>query len=308
MKIMTAIVAIESGKLDETVIIGDEISTAYGSGIYIKSGEQITIRDLLYGLMLRSGNDAALAIAHHVGGSVESFVSMMNEKAGALGMKNSIFNNPSGLDQEKGNYSTAYDMALLTSYAMKNEEYRKITSTKNYKLKTNMNVYSWTNKNKLLFSYKYSTGGKTGFTQIARRTLVTTASKDNLNLVVVTLNDGNDFADHKNLFEEAFNEYTSYQILKNGYIDIIGEEYYKNVSFYIKEDYFYPLLEQEKELISLKYELEKKRDYQSGDQVGNVIVKMAEKEIFKTPIYIEKKELKQPNFFQKILEWFKNLW
>lgn len=308
MKIMTAIVAIESGKLDETVIIGDEISTAYGSGIYIKSGEQITIRDLLYGLMLRSGNDAALAIAHHVGGSVESFVSMMNEKAGALGMKNSIFNNPSGLDQEKGNYSTAYDMALLTSYAMKNEEYRKITSTKNYKLKTNMNVYSWTNKNKLLFSYKYSTGGKTGFTQIARRTLVTTASKDNLNLVVVTLNDGNDFADHKNLFEEAFNEYTSYQILKNGYIDIIGEEYYKNVSFYIKEDYFYPLLEQEKELISLKYELEKKRDYQSGDQVGNVIVKMAEKEIFKTPIYIEKKEVKQPNFFQKILEWFKNLW
>lgn len=305
---MTAIVAIESGKLDETVIIGDEISTAYGSGIYIKSGEQITIRDLLYGLMLRSGNDAALAIAHHVGGSVESFVSMMNEKAGALGMKNSIFNNPSGLDQEKGNYSTAYDMALLTSYAMKNEEYRKITSTKNYKLKTNMNVYSWTNKNKLLFSYKYSTGGKTGFTQIARRTLVTTASKDNLNLVVVTLNDGNDFADHKNLFEEAFNEYTSYQILKNGYIDIIGEEYYKNVSFYIKEDYFYPLLEQEKELISLKYELEKKRDYQSGDQVGNIIVKMAEKEIFKTPIYIEKKELKQPNFFQKILEWFKNLW
>ena len=193
-KVMTAIVAIESGKLDDTVTIGEEVIKAYGSGIYIKIGEQLTLRDLLYGLMLRSGNDAALAIAHYVGGSVEEFVNMMNEKASALSMKNSVFNNPSGLDQEKGNYSTAYDMAILTSYAMKNEEYKTIAGTKNYKLKTNMNYYSWTNKNKLLFSYDNCTGGKTGFTQIAKRTLITTASKDNLNLVVVTLNDGNNFS------------------------------------------------------------------------------------------------------------------
>ena len=241
-KIMTATLAVESNKLDDVVTIGNEISKAYGSGIYIKQGEQLTLRDLLYGLMLRSGNDAALAIAHYVGGSVDEFINMMNTKAQEIGMKNTIFNNPSGLDQEKGNYSTAYDMALLTSYAMKNDEYKKIVSTKNYKLKTNMNYYSWTNKNKLLFSYKYSTGGKTGFTQIARRTLVTTASKDNLNLVVVTLNDGNDFNDHKNLFEEAFSEYTSYQILKQGYINILGEEYYKRCNFYIKDNFSYPLL------------------------------------------------------------------
>lgn len=307
-KVMTAILAIESGKLDNTVTIGEEVLAAYGSGIYIKVGEQLTLRDLVYGLMLRSGNDAALAIAHYVGGSVEEFVNMMNNKASEIGMKNSIFNNPSGLDQEKGNYSTAYDMSLLTSYAMKNEEYKKIVSTKNYKLKTNMNYYSWTNKNKLLFSYEFCTGGKTGFTQIARRTLITTASKDSLNLVVVTLNDGNDFVDHKNLFEEAFSEYTNYQILKSGYIDIIGEEYYKNDNLYIKNDYFYPLLETEKESISLKYELTKKREYKSGDEVGKLIVKVSEKEVYSEPIYVEKIELKEKKFWKKIKDWFKNLW
>ena len=132
-KIMTAIVAIESGKLDETVTVGDEIKKAYGSGIYIQIGENIKLLDLLYGLMLRSGNDAALTIASYVGGNVDEFVKKMNEKAQEIGMKNTVFNNPSGLDQEKGNYSTAYDMAILTSYAMKNETYRKIVSTKNYK-------------------------------------------------------------------------------------------------------------------------------------------------------------------------------
>lgn len=308
-KVMTAIIAIESGKLDDTVTIGEEVLSAYGSGIYIKVGEQLTLRDLVYGLMLRSGNDAALAIAHYVGGSVDEFVNMMNEKANNLGMRNSVFNNPSGLDQEKGNYSTAYDMAILTSYAMKNEDYKTITGTKNYKLKTNMNYYSWTNKNKLLFSYKNCTGGKTGFTQIAKRTLITTASKDNLNLVVVTLNDGNDFDDHKNLFEQGFSDYTNYQILKSGYIDIVGEDYYKNNKLYIENDYFYPLLESEKESVSLKYELVKKRDYQNKDEVGKVIVKISDKEVYSEPIYVEKIDVnKKKKFWVRIKEWFKNLW
>ena len=307
-KVMTAIVAIESGKLDEVVTVGEEILKAYGSGIYIKVGEQLTLRDLLYGLILRSGNDAALAIAHYVGGSVDEFVKMMNDKATSIGMINSIFNNPSGLDQEKGNYSTAYDKAILTSYAMKNDEYKTIVGTKNYKLKTNMNYYSWTNKNKLLFSYKNCTGGKTGFTQIARRTLITTASKDNLNLVVVTLNDGNDFADHKNLYEEAFSEYYNYQILKRGYINIIGEDYYKNDNLYITDNFFYPLLESEKELVTLKYELTKKREYKTGDEIGKVIVKISDKDVYSEPIYLEKIEIKEKSFWQKIIDWIKKLW
>ena len=191
-KIMTAIIAIESGKLDDTVIVDEIVNKAYGSGIYIKPGEEIKLRDLVYGLMLRSGNDAALMIAKYVGNDVDSFVLKMNEKAKEIGMKNTTFNNPSGLDNEEGNYSTSYDMAILTSYAMKNSEYKKIVGTKKYKFTTNMNSYVFKNKNKLLHNYKYATGGKTGFTEKARRTLVTTASNNNMDIVVVTLNDGND--------------------------------------------------------------------------------------------------------------------
>ena len=179
-KIMTAIVAIENSDINKEVIVGDEILKAYGSGIYVQIGEKIKLRDLLYGLMLRSGNDAALAISVAVSGDTDKFVNLMNEKAKKLGMKNTTFNNPSGLDEEKGNFSSAYDMALLMSYAMKNEEFRKITGTRDYTVKTNKNVYKWHNKNKLLSSYKYIIGGKTGFTKIAKRTLVTSASKNDV--------------------------------------------------------------------------------------------------------------------------------
>lgn len=308
-KIMTAIVAIESGKLDEVVTVGDEILDAYGSGIYIKEGEEIKLIDLVYGLMLRSGNDAALSIANYVGGSVENFVIMMNEKASGLGMKNSEFNNPSGLDEKKGNYSTAYDMAILTSYAMKNEVYKQIVSTKRYKLKTNLNYYDWTNKNKLLHSYKYSTGGKTGYTEIAKRTLVTTASKDGLNLVAVTLNDGNDFLDHKNLFEAAFSTYTSYEILKKGLINIPGENYYKNSQFYLKDSFTYPFIDSEKNSITIKYELTKLKNYQNNDIVGEAVLFINNEKITSFPIYIEKIEKKENiGWFTKVLLWFKSIW
>lgn len=305
-KIMTAILAIESDKLDDTVLIGEEIKSAYGSGIYIAVDEKITLKDLVYGLMLRSGNDAALAIANYVGGTVDNFVKMMNEKAVSIGMKNSTFYNPSGLDSStmKGNYSTAYDMAVLTSYAMDNDIYKEITGTKNHKVKTNKNTYDWTNKNKLLTSYKYTTGGKTGFTEIARRTLVTTASKDNVNLVVVTLNDGNDFGDHKALYEEAFKEYTNYKILEKGYIEIIDEDYYSNRKFYIEEDFNYILNDNEKDSVLLKFNLDRKYTYNTGDKIGEVVVYIGDKEVFKTDVYIELKK-KKIKVIDMILGWFK---
>ena len=306
-KIMTAIVAIESGKINDTVVIGDEILKAYGSGIYIKQGEEITLEALLYGLMLRSGNDAALAIAKYVGNDVDNFVNMMNDKAVEIGMKNTKFNNPHGLDVNGGNLSTAYDMAILTSYAMKNEEYRKIVSTKKYSLKTNMNYYSWTNKNKLLHSHNYITGGKTGFTDIARRTLVTTASKDNVNLVVVTLNDGNDFSDHINLYEEAFSNYKNYQILKKGEINILDEDFYYLDDLYIKNDFNYTLPNGVKNNVLLDFKLEKKYDYKDSDCVGSVDVIINGKNVHKENIYVSKKIEKQ-GFWDNLKEWFKNLW
>ena len=308
-KIMTAILAIESGKLDDTVLIGDEILDAYGSAIYIKQGEEMTLRDLVYGLMLRSGNDAALAIANYVGGDVSSFVDMMNQKARQIGMKNTTFNNPSGLDEDKGNMSTAYDMAILTSYAMQNEDYKKIVKTKHHTVITNKNVYSWTNKNKLLNTYKYTTGGKTGYTEIARRTLVSTASKDGLNLVVVTLNDGNDFLDHKSLHEYGFENYTNYYILREGIINIYDETYYKNEELYLKDNFSYPLLETEKNSIKLKFELEQKNSFNDEESIGKVKVFIGDKEIYNTDVFVKEKQIqKKLNFFQKIGKWFKDLW
>ena len=288
-KIMTAVVAIESGKLDDEVKINSSISKAYGSAIYIKENEKLTLRDLVYGLMLRSGNDAALAIADYVGGSVNHFVEMMNDKAKTIGMKNSEFNNPSGLDEEKGNFSTAYDMAILTSYAMKLDEYKKIVGTKKYTVKTNKNSYLWKNKNKLLNLYKYTTGGKTGYTKKAKRTLVTTASKNNINLVSVTLNDGNDFKDHMNLFEYGFNNYEKYKILKKGKINIYNEKYYKKYILYIKKDFSYILDDTEKEIVNIKYNLYKNKKIKNNQSVGKVIVNIGDKKVYEEKIYIKKK-------------------
>ena len=304
-KIMTAILAIENSDVNSTVTIGEEITKAYGSGIYIKQGEEITLESLLYGLMLRSGNDAALAIANYVGGDIDNFVEMMNEKAVEIGMKNTTFNNPHGLDENGGNLSTAYDMALLTSYAMQNENYRKIVSTKKYTLRTNMNYYSWINKHKLLHSHNYITGGKTGFTDIAKRTLVTTASKDNINLVVVTLNDGNDFVDHINLFEEAFTNYSNYNILKKGEIEIIDENYYTD-KLYINNDFNYSLNNNEQNNVLLNFKLEKKKNYNNNDEVGIVEVLINNQKVHEEKIYVEKKE--DLSFWDKLKAWFSNLW
>lgn len=217
-KIMSAIVAIENGDLNKEVTITKEDIDTYGSSVYLQVGEKITLLDLLYGLMLRSGNDASNAIARVVGGNVEGFVKLMNDKASEIGMSNSTFTNPSGLDvDETGNLSTSYDLALLMSYAIKNETFVKISSTKEYK----SNNRVWSNKNKLLRNYKYTIAGKTGFTYKAKRTLVTASKNKETTFVVVTLDCGNDFNFHKFLYERNFDKYQSQLILNKGdnYID-----------------------------------------------------------------------------------------
>ena len=276
-KIMTAIIAIESGKLEEEVIIGDEIENSYGSGIYIKKGEKIKLIDLVYGLLLRSGNDAAASISKYIS---DDFVNLMNIKANEIGLINTTFNNPSGLDEEDGNFSTAYDMALLMSYAYKNKIFRKIINTKKYKVKTNMNTYIWYNKDKLLYSYKYCTGGKTGYTKKAKRTLINTAS-NNLDLVVVTLNDPNDWKDHKTLFEYGFNNYKYFKILDKK--KIIKDSYYKKL--YIKNNYYYPIRENEKGKIKIKYKLKKIRLNYHNKKVGYAYIYFNNELIHKEVVY-----------------------
>ena len=303
-KIMTAIIAIESGKMNEVVLVDDTVFKSYGSGIYIKPGEQITLMDLTYGLMLRSGNDAAMMIAKYVSGDINKFVESMNIKAKKIGMKNTLFCNPHGLDEECENLSTSNDMALLSSYAIKNDVYKKIVGTKNYKLSTNKNTYVWNNKNKLIKTYKYATGGKTGFTKKARRTLVTNASRDNLNISVITLNDGNDFIDHKNAYEYVFKNYTKYRILNKDEFKIDDKKYKDKV--YIENDYYYTLKNSEKNKLTLDIKLEKNKRNIKNNIVGIVNVLFDNNIVHTENIYLEViKEKEDKSFLSKIIGWFK---
>ncbi|MED4602461.1 D-alanyl-D-alanine carboxypeptidase [Paenibacillus validus] len=207
-KIMTAIVAIENGKLTDLAKVSKNAFGKEGSSIYLKLNEEMNLKDLLYGLMLRSGNDAATTIAEHVGGSVEGFAYMMNEKARMIGMTRSSFKNPSGLDEE-GHYSTASDMAKLTAYALKNPVFQEIVKTKVKKV-PNPNEswdYSWVNKNKMLSLYDGADGVKTGYTKLAKRCLVSSATRGGQQLAVVTLNDPNDWIDHTQLLDYGFEHY-----------------------------------------------------------------------------------------------------
>lgn len=201
-KIMTAIIAIESGKMNEIARASRRAIHTEGSSIYLEQGEKMAIEDLVYGLMLRSGNDAAIVISEHIGGSVEGFVHLMNEKASWIGMTNTHFENPHGLHSDN-HYSTAYDMALLMRYAMGNETFRIVSGMDSYRAQTR--TYPWYNKNKLLTSlYEKCTGGKTGFTKKAGRTLVTSAKEKDMELIAVTLNAPDDWNDHISMYEWGF--------------------------------------------------------------------------------------------------------
>lgn len=207
-KIMTALVVLE--KLDELgldmnseVIIPEEAVGIEGSSIYLKKGERISIEELLYGLMLQSGNDSATALAMCVGGSLSSFVSMMNEKAEALGCSGTHFTNPSGL-YEENHYTTAADLARIAGEAMKRDDFRKIVSTKDWQNADGSR--SFHNKNKTVFQYDGATGIKIGFTKASGRTLVASAKRDDKEMIAVVLRDGNWFNDAYALMDYGFQQ------------------------------------------------------------------------------------------------------
>ena len=200
-KIMTAVVAIKRGNLSKTYKVTSS-DLAEGSSMYLQVGEELTLEELLYGLMLVSGNDAALAVAHCVSGEIEDFVACMNETARSIGMTHSSFTNPNGLDAE-GHYSSARDMAKLTAHALENETFRRIVSTEFITIGDRY----LKNHNKLLSLCEGCIGVKTGFTKAAGRTLVTAAQRDGMSLVCVTLKDGNDWNDHMALFDFGFGTY-----------------------------------------------------------------------------------------------------
>jgi D-alanyl-D-alanine carboxypeptidase (penicillin-binding protein 5/6) len=216
-KVMTAIVAIEQGSLSDLVKVGPRAAAKEGSSLYLKLGEQMSLHSMLYGLMLRSGNDAATAIAEHVGGTEEGFVYLMNEKARMLGMNHTHFMNPHGLDI-KEHYSTANDMALLTAYALRNPIFQEIVKTKLKKVPNPNEAWSylWSNKNKMLSLFPGADGVKTGYTKLALRCLITSATRDGQQLAVVTLNDSDDWADHSRLLEYGFRQFPLRHLVVQG--------------------------------------------------------------------------------------------
>lgn len=233
-KIMTCIIAIENMELDTIITIDDTINKAWGSGIYIHIGDQISLRDLLYGLMLRSGNDAAIMIAKAVGKDVVTFIDMMNDKAKELELHSTTFANPTGLDEEdNGNQSTVYDMARLMAYCHQNPIFNEIVGTKEYNREDGNGT--WHNKNKLLTNYKYCIGGKTGFTKKAKRTLITMARKDNLDLIIVTFNCGNDFEFHQKKYEECYKNLKATKIFSKGIVEFEQRKYYLDFDIFVNK-------------------------------------------------------------------------
>lgn len=216
-KIMTAIVALENSSPDAVVTVSAHAAATEGSSIYLTAGEKIRMEDLVYGLMLNSGNDAAVAIAEHISGSVDNFAKLMNDKALAIGACNTSFKNPSGLDAD-GHYTTAYDLALITRYALSNPVFKVIVSTKIKSIP--WEGHEWNrqlkNHNKMLSLYDGADGVKTGYTKKTGRTLVSSATRDGWQVIAVTLNDPNDWSDHEAMLDYAFSNFPKNTIVQEG--------------------------------------------------------------------------------------------
>ena len=203
-KIMTAIVALENSSPDDLVTTSANAAGVEGSSIYLEKGDKIRMEDLLYGLMLNSGNDAAIAVSEHISGNPSDFAEKMNLLSKKIGAKNTSFKNPNGLDQQ-GHFTTAYDLSIISSYALGNPDFKKIVSTKEKSVKINNgDIMYFSNHNKLLSMYDGAIGIKTGFTKKSGRCLVSAAERDGITLIAVTLNAPNDWQDHIAMFDFGF--------------------------------------------------------------------------------------------------------
>lgn len=279
-KIMTSLLALENGDLKKTIIARDRDVRIEGTSIGLKDGDKITLETLVIGMLLESGNDAANVTARAISGSREKFVSLMNKKARQIGMNNTSFKNPSGLTEDD-HYSTAFDMALLGSYAIKNKKFRSICSTDSIRVAYGTPEYQRTfkNHNKLLTSCEGVFGIKTGFTKASGRCLVSAAERNGVTLVAVTLSAPDDWNDHRKLYEYGFGKVKAFYVdysAQNVDIPVVGSDN-KRIKVKINTDLSYTAeAKQETETIlfcdNFLYAGVKK-----GDVVGSVKVFSADK-------------------------------
>ena len=306
-KIMTALLALENGDINKYVKISREAVGVEGSSIYLRHDERVMMKDLIYGLMLRSGNDAAVAIAYHISDSVENFAKLMNERAKEIGAKNTNFTNPHGLHNDN-HYTTAYDLALITREALFNEDFRQISKTKKWNAKREGYNYFY-NKNKTLNQFKGGDGVKIGYTRAAGRCLVASATRDGMQLICVVLNDYNWFEDAYTLMEAAFKKYEAYEVLnKNKPVKalIINKGKEERSLLLPKETITIPILEKEKDKVFTVFETKEiySAPIKKGEVLGKAKVYVGDKLMAVTEL-VALEDVEKEKFLDFILNIFK---
>ena len=322
-KIMTALVVIEHTNLSDTVEISKKAASTGGSRLGLKAGDKITVSDLLYGLMMRSGNDAAVALAEYVAGSISGFANLMNEKAKTLGLINTHFVTPHGLDEDE-HYTTAYELALLSNYAMNNEIFAKIVGTKNYTITINGYPKALTNTNELLGVLNGVYGIKTGFTNGANRCLVTCCKRSDLDIICVVLGaDTKKFrtTDSIKLIEYAFQNFTYVDVKKilldnfenwkeenlSNIIIMKGVSNYLDITF---ENPPYDSIPVRSDLIDcfhvyIEYESNLNAPITQGTPIGKITLKLEEKTIYSTNIFVNT-DIAHKNIFDYLYNFCQN--
>lgn len=300
-KVTTAITAIENARLENVVEVGEEVLPMYGSNIYLEKGENILFLDLLYGLMLRSGNDASVTIAVNTAKTEENFIKMMNDLAKKLNMTNTTYENPHGLDDDTKNYSTVNDLATVYSYAYQNKTFREIVKKKTYKTESNKKSYYWVNRCKLLKMYDKATGCKTGYTPSAKRGLVSSASNNGLDVVIASFNSIYDYDLHRKLYEDIFANYKPHTIINKATFKIKEIE---GSTAYIKNSIIYPLTKDEENKITKKLELNKTKNFKNDEEIGKIHVLLNDEIIKTEPIYVKTKNI---SLFQKIKDFIEKI-
>lgn len=306
-KIMTALLALKNGDLESHVKVARKAVGIEGSSIYLKYDEKIKLRDLVYGLMLRSGNDSAVAIAHHVSGSEDEFINLMNKEAKKIGAKNTSFKNPHGL-HHKNHYTTAYDLALITRQALLNEDFKKIVSTKRWIAKREgFNVFY--NKNKTLSQFKGGDGVKTGYTKASGRCLVTSATRNGMQVLCVVLNDPNWFNDCYSLMNSAFGKYSAKKVLeKNNEIKSFTVDKGKIDKSYmtVKEDIIVPVADGEESKVTTIFECDE--EYEApiikGQRLGKAKVYIGDRLIATTQLFAQE-DIEKSTLMDRIKNFFK---
>lgn len=303
-KIMTALIICEQCNVLDRMRIPKEAVGIEGSSMYLKEGEVLTLQELLYGLMLSSGNDAAVALAIYCGGTVEGFAELMNDKARILGLTGTHFENPNGLDSP-GHYSTARDLAVLAAYAMKNPIFYKTVSAKSVKV----GERCLTNHNKLLWKLEGADGVKTGFTKAAGRILVSSATRQGRRIIGVTIDAPDDWNDHCQLLNDGFTRYQDRQIVQAGQcvgtLTVLGGES-GCVQVLAAEDFSYALAQGESPVLVLPGPGFVYAPAVAGADAGFAYVLINGNAIGKVPVVyggtVEQNAAEQKGFWRRLLE------